>query len=193
MGKLFEDLDVYAYRRGWPKWASVFIPLFYTVTWPIIIYRLNYFIYHKVKIPVLRQLLQVIGFILSRIISTVTTVEISEKAHIGKGFFIAHFGDIVISHHSIIGDYCSIHQGVTIGGAGRGEDYGNPRIGNRVYLAAGAKVIGKVTIGDDVMTGCNAVITKDIPAKKTVGGIPARILNEKGSIGFIHYRGVNER
>jgi serine O-acetyltransferase len=186
---LITDLDVYSFRKGWPKWTIVIIPFLYWVTWPIIEYRFNHWVFYKVKIPVIRQLLRIIGFIMHRFISTFTTVEISERAFIGKGLFIAHFGDIVIGHSTRLGNYASVHQGVTFGGAGRGESFGSPTVGHRAYLGAGVKIIGRVVIGDDVAFGCNAVVTKDFPGNVTLGGVPAKIINSEGSQGFIHYRG----
>ena len=186
---LSADLDVYAYRKGWPRWAWVFVPFFYTTCWPIITYRFNRWVFMEVKIPVLRQCLLVSGFILKRVVETITTVEISERADIGKGFFIAHLGNIVINHQSRIGQYFSVHQCVTLGGAGRGEAFGGPTIGDRCYAGAGAKIIGKIRIGNDVMIGCNAVVAKDVPDGVSVGGIPARVLNHLGSQGWVHYRG----
>lgn len=185
---LLEDLDIYAYRRGWPKWTWFLMPIFYWTTWPIIDYRFNHWVYFKVKIPLIKQVLQVIGFFSHRFISTFLTVEISERAFIGKGLFIAHFGDIVIGHSTVIGNYLSIHQGVTFGGAGRGTDFGSPAIGDRVYIGAGAKIIGKITLGNDVAIGCNAVVTKNFPNKVTIVGVPAKVINNDGSLGLVHYR-----
>ncbi len=182
------DLDVYAYRKGWPRWAWVFVPLFYTTSWPVITYRFNRWVFMAVRIPVLRQCLLVAGFILKRVVETLTTVEISARADIGKGLFIAHLGSIVINHQTRIGQYAAVHQDVTFGDAGRGEMYGGPTVGERCYVGAGAKIIGKICIGNDVMIGCNAVVAKDVPDGVSVGGIPAKVLNNLGSQGWIHYR-----
>lgn len=186
---LIADLDTYAFRKGWPRRYWLVVPFFYTTSWPIITYRFNRWVLTGVRLPVIRQLLRFIGFIAKRAVETLTSVEISERADIGKGIFIAHLGSIVISHHTRIGDYVSLHQGVTTGGAGRGEKFGGPTIGNRVYIGAGAKIIGKVQVGSDVMIGCNAVVVKDVPDGATVGGIPAKIINQLGSRGWVHFRG----
>lgn len=185
---LSADLDVLAYRKGWPRWMWVFVPLFYTTCWPIITYRFNRWVLLRVRVPVLRQVLRVLGFIAKRFVETLTTVEISERAQIGKGMVIAHLGSIVISHHTKIGDHASIHQDVTFGGAGRGEALGGPTVGDRCYIGAGAKIVGRITIGDDVMIGCNAVVVKDVPSHVSVGGVPARVLNTLGSIGYVGAR-----
>ena len=188
MTKLRTDLDVYVYRRGWPKFTWVFIPLLFLETWPILSYRYGNWVFKKVRVPIIRQLLTLIGFFLKNLTVILTNVSISERAEIGKGLFIAHVGTIVVSHHTKIGDYCSIHQGVTCGGAGRGDLYGGPTIGNYVYIGAGAKVLGKITVGDNTLIGANAVVVHDTESYTSVGGIPAHFINNKGSEGWIHFR-----
>lgn len=187
---LSADLDVLSYRKGWPRAAWIFVPFFYTTCWPIITYRFNRWVLLHVHIPVVRQVLRVIGFIAKRFVETLTTVEISERADIGKGMVIAHLGSIVISHHTKIGEYASIHQDVTFGGAGRGDALGGPTVGDRCYIGAGAKIVGKITIGHDVMIGCNAVVVKDVPDHVSIGGVPAKVLNTLGSEGYIVARDV---
>jgi serine O-acetyltransferase len=115
-----------------------------------------------------------------------TTIEISEHAVIEGGFYIAHLGNIVIAHHTKLGRHTSMHQGVTIGGSGHGGQF--PVIGDRVYFGAGAKIIGPVEIGNDVVIGANAVVTKNIPDKAVVGGIPAKVISYQGSMNFVHFR-----
>ena len=190
---IIEDLDVLASKRNWAKWKLIFVPIFYPTTWPIIVYRFSHWVYYSVKVPVIRQLLRILSFFLYRFISTLTSVEISERTTIGKGFYIAHFGDIVIGEGSVIGEHVSMHQGVTLGGAGRLQNYGKPILGDRVYIGAGAKIVGKVHVGNDVIIGCNAVVTKDVPDCTTVGGIPAKVLNNEGSLWWVEFRGFPEK
>jgi serine O-acetyltransferase len=97
-------------------------------------------------------------------------IQIPYQTQIGKGFYIGHFGDIVISPDSIIGNNVNISQGVTIGKANRGTNKGAAIIGNEVYIGPGAKIVGKVMIGNNVAIGANAVVTHDIPDNATVGG-----------------------
>ena len=75
-------------------------------------------------------------------------IDISRDARIGSGLYIGHFGGIFVSGGVIIGDNCNISQGVTLGQQNRGERTGCPVIGNNVYIAPGAKIIGRVKIGD---------------------------------------------
>lgn len=104
---------------------------------------------------------------------------------IGEGFYIGHWGQIFISSQAVIGDNCNISQGVTIGVSNRGDNIGAPVIGDRVYIGPGVKIFGKVTIGNDVAIGANAVVTKDIPDNSVAVGIPARVISTEGSHGYI--------
>ena len=98
-----------------------------------------------------------------RFIRTRWGIDIPSTTQIGKGFYIGHFGGIFISSEAKIGENVNISQGVTIGVSGQGENRGCPTIGNNVYIAPGAKIFGKISIGDNVKIGANAVVYKDIP------------------------------
>ena len=183
--KLVEDLDMYAVRKGWPRWSVFAIPLFFPACWPIIVYRFGSWVV-TIRWRLLRIPLYIIYFPIKRLMEILTTIEMSEYADIDGGFYIAHIGNIVIAHHTKIGKNTSMHQGVTIGVTGSGEEL--PVIGDRVYFGAGAKIVGPVKIGNDVVIGANAVVTRDVPDSAVVVGIPARVLNYKGSFDFVHYR-----
>ena len=99
-------------------------------------------------------------------------IEIARTARIGEGLYIGHFGGIIIGESVAIGKDCNLSQGVTIGIAGKGENRGAPVIGDRVYIGPGAKLFGKIRIGDDVSIGANAVIHKDIPDCAVVALVP---------------------
>jgi serine O-acetyltransferase len=73
-----------------------------------------------------------------------------------------------------------------LGQLNRGPRAGNPTLGDRVLLASGAKVIGNIRIGDDCSVGANAVVTKDVPDRGVVGGVPAKLLSTAGSDGYIN-------
>lgn len=95
---------------------------------------------------------------------------------IGEGLFIQHgFSTIITCKH--IGKNCWINQQVTIG-----YHNGYPSIGDNVTIWAGAKVIGNITIGDDVIIGANAVVTKDIPSHSIVVGVPAKVIKTRESM-----------
>lgn len=97
---------------------------------------------------------------------------------IGEGLFIEHgFSTIIACKH--IGRNCWINQQVTIGFSDKTH---SPYIGDNVEIKAGAKVIGGVTIGDDVIIGANAVVVKDVPSHSIVAGVPARVIKTRNSI-----------
>lgn len=101
-------------------------------------------------------------------------IDLSTNSRIGPGFYIGHFGGIVI--HGNLGAGCSVGQGVTIGSRGAGRSDGYPEIGDRVFLGAGSMVIGHVRIGDDVIVGANTVVVEDVPAGARVVSARPRIL-----------------
>ncbi|MBR4531456.1 serine acetyltransferase [bacterium] len=104
----------------------------------------------------------------------------------GKGLAIVHVGPIIVHSAVRVGDYCRIHVGVNIGTAA-GPEVLTPKIGNSVYIGPGAKIFGNIQIADYVAIGANAVVNKDILTPSvSVGGIPAKIISDKGSKGTMY-------
>jgi serine O-acetyltransferase len=101
-------------------------------------------------------------------------IDLSTDSRIGPGFYIGHFGGIII--YGNLGAGCSVGQGVTIGSRGAGRSDGYPDIGDRVFLGAGSMVIGSVRVGSDVIVGANTVVVEDVPAEARVVSARARIL-----------------
>lgn len=104
--------------------------------------------------------------------------DISYRTQIGPGLNIAHFGYIVVPSHAVIGENCALRPGVIIGKKLSCQT-GGATIGNNVSFGVGSKVIGEVNIGDNVIIGANAVVTKDVPANCIVAGIPARVISQR--------------
>ena len=94
---------------------------------------------------------------------------------IGGGFYIGHFGTIVTSEDTIIGDNCNIGHNVTIGVTRRGKNAGAPVIGNKVWIGAGAIIVGKVIIGNNVLIAPGAYVNFDVPDNSIVVGNPGSI------------------
>lgn len=105
-----------------------------------------------------------------------TGIEIHPGAKIGKGLFIDHGHGVIIGETTIIGDNCTLYQGVTLGGNGKEKGKRHPTIGNNVMISAGAKVLGSFTIGDNVKVGAGAVVITPVPDNCTVVGVPGRIV-----------------
>ncbi|MEB8207433.1 serine O-acetyltransferase [Mammaliicoccus sciuri] len=117
---------------------------------------------------------------ISQIARFFTGVEIHPGATIGKRLFIDHGMGIVIGETCRIGNNVTIYQGVTLGGTGKERGKRHPDIGDNVLIAAGAKVLGNIEVGNNVNIGANSVVLKDVPDYSTVVGIPGRIVKQDG-------------
>jgi serine O-acetyltransferase len=113
-------------------------------------------------------------------------ISISTSIKIGCGFYIAHIGGIFVNKSSIIGKNCNITTGVILGQANRGPNKGAPVIGDNVYIGPGAKIVGKVHIGNNVAIGANCVVTKSVPNNAVVVGVPGRVISYKGSKHYVN-------
>lgn len=109
-----------------------------------------------------------------------TGIEIHPGATIGKGLFIDHGMGVVIGETAEIGDYCTLYQGVTLGGTGKDHDKRHPTLGDHVLIGAGAKVLGPFTVGDHARVAAGAVVLSAIPANATAVGVPARVVRVNG-------------
>ena len=97
-----------------------------------------------------------------------------------KGFSIAHRGSIAVAQNAKVGINCRIHEGVNIGSTNGSPKA--PRIGDNVFLATGAKVIGDIVIADNVAIGANAVVVKTIAEEGTTwAGVPAKKISNNSS------------
>lgn len=118
--------------------------------------------------------------VLSQLARWLTGVEIHPSATIGTGFFIDHGMGVVIGETAEIGDYVTLFQGVTLGGTGKERGKRHPTLGNHVVVGAGAKILGGITIGDNVKIGANSVVLKNVAANSTVIGVPGRVIKTQG-------------
>ncbi len=126
----------------------------------------------------------VIGNVMRRILWYLTTIyfscDIDTMAHFGPGLYFPHPIGIVIGGEWDVGNYVSILQGVTLGRSTVPSR--RCRVGDRALIAAGAKVVGQIDIGEDARVGANAVVLRSVPAGATAVGVPARIIMPK-SVG----------
>ena len=111
-----------------------------------------------------------------------TNVDIHPGARIGRRFFIDHGAGVVIGETAEIGDDVTLYHGVTLGGTTWNAGKRHPTLGNDVIVGAGAKILGAITIGSRVRVGANSVVVKDVPADRTVVGIPARVVQRSAPI-----------
>ena len=130
----------------------------------------------------IRVFLEPIYYFLFHILRSKWGIEISRSAEIGEGCYIAHYGCIGISGKARIGRNFSISQQALVGLSGQGEYKGVPTIGDDVYIGTGAKIFGKIRIGNNVKIGANAVVYKNIPDNAIVVLNPGyEIISFKGN------------
>jgi serine O-acetyltransferase len=139
--------------------------------WALVVYRFGRWRY-GIEPRLLRVPFSFLYKLLKFFADAVLGIEIPCEAVIGKRFTIEHTGAIVVSGDAVFGDDCVIRQGVTVGLRNRNRR-GSPRIGNRVDIGAGAKLLGDITIGDDVAIGANAVVLCNVPSGSIAVGVPA--------------------
>lgn len=103
-------------------------------------------------------------------------IELPYTVEIKESITFEHQHGIVIHGETKIGSGCIIRQGVTIGNSHAKRPLEAPIIGNNVNIGAGAKLLGKINIGNDVVIGANSVVIRDVPSNTTVVGAPARVI-----------------
>jgi serine O-acetyltransferase len=154
--------------------------------WAVVLYRVEHALLAQPKL--LRVVMKIMLAPMSFLIRTASGVELPAGTTVGPGLYIGHFGCIIVSSEAVIGAYCNLSPGVVIGRATRGGIRGSPVIGDRVYVAPGAKIFGPITIGSDSALGANAVVNESVPAGTSVAGVPARVVSNKGSRDLIDVR-----
>jgi len=166
-----EDIEV-IFERDPAARSRLEVILTYPGLHAIVLYRLAHYLYRK-NVPLLPRFI-------SHLSRFLTGIEIHPAARIGKRFFIDHGMGIVIGETTVIGDNVSLYQGVTLGGTGKEKGKRHPTIGNNVVVSAGAKILGNITIGDNVNIGANAVVIRSVPSNCTVVGVPGRMAKKEG-------------
>ncbi len=113
---------------------------------------------------------------ISQVVRYCTLIEIHPGAQIGRGVFIDHGAGVIIGETAVVGDGCTIYQGVTLGGTGKDIGKRHPTIGKNVMIGSGAKVLGPFTVGDNSKIAANAVVLEEVPPNCTCVGVPARVV-----------------
>jgi serine O-acetyltransferase len=108
--------------------------------------------------------------------------DIARGARINGGLYLPHPNGIVIGEYVKIGRNCIIHQGVTLGARGEDHELSNPIVKDEVEIGTGAKILGKLTIGNYARIGANAVVLESVPDKGIAVGIPAKIAGYREDI-----------
>jgi len=114
--------------------------------------------------------------------------QIPPSTRIGKGLYIGHWGTIIVNGNAVIGDFCNLSPGVTIGQTNRGSNKGVPRIGNKVWIGTNAVIVGNISIGDNVLIAPNSFVNISVPSNSLVMGNPASIVpKENATEGYIDF------
>ena len=169
--RLREDIDT-VFQQDPAAKSVLEVILCYPGLHAIWIHRLSHWFY--------RNRLYFIARLLSHLGRFLTGIEIHPGARLGRRVFIDHGIGTVIGETAEIGDDVLIYQGVTLGGTGKEKGKRHPTIGDFVVVAAGAKVLGNIKIGDNSRIGAGAVVIKPVPENCTVVGVPGRIVVRQG-------------
>lgn len=123
-------------------------------------------------------------FFIARLISQIarffTLIEIHPGAQLGHGILIDHGAGVVIGETAVVGDNCTIFQGVTLGGVGTQKGKRHPTLGKNVTVGAGAKILGSFEVGDNCKIAANAVLLKPLDNNVTAVGVPAKPVKVDG-------------
>ena len=174
-GNLKADFKRYIHLGD--KW-NIYL-LFDQGLWAVVFYRFGRWA-RNCPIPILSHILRLIAFIFFKLSEVIAGISLPASAQIGKGFYVGHFGYIILHSDVKMGEHCSVGPGVVIGTRGAGAQ-GAPVLGNNVYIGVGAKVLGNIKIGNDVKIGANSVVLHDVPDGATVVGVPAKIVDKQNS------------
>jgi len=178
---------IYSDYQKYKKYGSnFFVILFFTQGfWATFQYRLAHYCFIHITWQPFRFIFKSILFLWQKGIEITTGISIPASTKIGHSFYIAHFGGIILNSNAIIGDNCNISQGTTIGVSGLGENRGVPTIGNNVYIGANSVIAGKISIGNNVLIGACSLVNKSLLDDSVVIGVPALVISQKGSKGYI--------
>lgn len=152
--------------------SSIEILLTYSGLHAVIAYRFAH--------ALLKHGMPTMARIVSQTARLFTGIEIHPGAKIGKGLFIDHGMGVVIGETAIIGDNCTLYQGVTLGGTGKDRGKRHPTLGDNVTVGAGAKVLGPFKVGNNAKIAAGAVVLTEIPPNATAVGVPARVVKMNG-------------
>ena len=121
------------------------------------------------------NVLRLVYRVFYRLVASSRGLEISPTTQIGVGLYLGHAYSITINSRTVIGNNCNLHKGIVIGQQNRGRLKGTPTIGNNVWIGINAAIVGKITIGDDVLIAPNSFVNCDVPSHSVVFGNPCII------------------
>lgn len=179
------SLDIKKYKKYSDNKSTIVLIITNQGLWALFVYRISNCIYESKLPKIIKRILLTFSVICQKLIEIVTGISLPYTTRIGAGFYIGHFGGIIINASAVIGVNCNISQGVTIGVSGREEKRGVPVIGDNVYIGANAVITGKITVGDNCVIAANSLVINSVEANKTVLGVPAVVINSNTSKDYI--------
>lgn len=168
--------DLCKFYDSWPFETKMYKGFLHPRFWPVLLFRIASFL-HRNNMGLLSKVFALLNQILFG-------CDIARGAQIEGGLYLPHPNGVVIGEFVKIGKNCIVHQGVTLGARGEEHENTNPIIGNEVEIATGAKILGRVYLGDYARIGANAVVLKDVPTGAVAVGIPARIVRQRHETSF---------
>jgi serine O-acetyltransferase len=181
--------DYRRYRAAGEPW---FVTVFLTQGfWASCVYRTCHALVEWLPEGIARTLARTLGGALQKAVEIVAGICVPRGCDIGGGLYIPRFGGIILSHGPL-GANCTVEQSVTVGGAGKGEEWGWPVIGDRVFIGAHSIIVGKITIGNDAMICPGSFVTRSVPPRAVVMGNPAKVVSYEGSFDSIVYDGMQD-
>lgn len=186
MQKLWETLraDVYRYR------ASTSLRAFLSAWWSEPGFRFTWYLRKVAHYHPRRKSIHAVAYLYNRILLNHYRFrygfDISPQTAIGPGFYLGHFGGVVISPFAVIGANVNVNQRATIGATSRGPNRGAPVLEDRVWIGAGSFVVGKVRVGHDSLIAPGSYVNFDVEPHSLVLGNPGKCVSQRGSAGYIN-------
>ena len=172
-------MDYGRYRgHGFSAFAIFTHPSFITTFW----FRIGTWLY--IKNNIFAKIACIPIRLIYKLQACLSGIQLPLGTSVGGGIMMHHFSCIVIARSAVIGENCTIHQGVTIGRVTAGKHAGVPTLADHVVAFAGAKIIGNITLGSHTVVGANAVVIRDIPDNCVAVGVPAKVVSEDSSKCF---------
>ncbi|MBU2886119.1 serine O-acetyltransferase [Gilvimarinus agarilyticus] len=166
--------DIEAYCERDPACDQFLMPLLYFKGFhALLAYRFSHWLWGQDR--------HCLALYLQNRISQAFGVDIHPAAQLGSGIMIDHATGVVIGETAVVGDDVSMLHAVTLGGSGNDKGHRHPTIGRGVLIAAGAKILGNITVGEGAKIGAGSVVLEAVPAHTTAVGVPAKIVGRPSS------------
>lgn len=161
--------DILAVRERDPAVNCCLVPLLYLKgVHALIAHRIGHWLWHQNR--------RMLALHLQNRVSEIFAVDIHPAARIGSGILMDHATSIVIGETAVVEDNVSLLHEVTLGGTGKETGDRHPKVRRGVLIGAGAKILGRVEIGEGAKVGAGSVVLNDVAAHCTVAGVPAVVV-----------------